>query len=136
MSLQGAIEWVQDQALTVSGVGAAPDNPDLLAGSSTLFVIAYPASGEIIIRAAGFGHDLDTIRVLILTYRADLNQAMQRLEGFPHSIARKVQADLTLGGNVATFENMNYQFIVTEWNSIQVVGYQLDINRVKALTTH
>ena len=134
-SLQGAIEWVQDQAITLTGVGAAPDNPEELAGMPILFVVAYPASGEIGTAAANWGRDFDNIRVLILTYRNDLGEAMRRLEGFPHSLARKVQADLTFGANVSTFENMTYQFVTMDWNGVPVVGYQLDINRVKTLTT-
>jgi hypothetical protein len=135
MSLQGAVEWVQDQALTISGVGSAPDNPSELAGMSTLFVVTFPVEGEIGSSAANWGRDYDNIQVMILTSRGDLNEAMQRLEGFPHNLARKIQADLTMGTNVSQFENMSYRFTATQWNGVECVGYILTINRVKQLTT-
>lgn len=136
MSLQAAIEWIQDQALTISGVGAAPDNPTDTAFSSKLFVIAYPSGGEISTASAGWGRDFDNITVQILTQRGELKEAMQRLEGFPHNLARKIQADVSLGGNVSTFENMTYQFVTLTFGGVEHVGYVLTLNRVKTLTTH
>lgn len=135
MSLQDAIEWVQEQALDITGVGAAPDNPSELAGSSTLFIVTYPASGEISCASSGWGRDFDNIQVLILTGRGDLSEAMQRLEGWPHALARKIQADPTFNTTVATFENITYQFTETKWGGVDVVGYVMTINRVKTLTT-
>ena len=136
MSLQGAIEWIQDQALTISGVGAAPDNLSELAGSSLLFCVVYPASGEITRASANWGRDFDNIQVMILTARQDLSEAMQRLEGFPHNLAHKINADETMGTNVSTFENITYQFTATQWNGVDFSGYVMTINRVKQLTTH
>jgi hypothetical protein len=135
MSLQGAIEWIQDQALTLTGVGSAPDNPAESASSSTLFVVTFPASGEIGIDSANMGRDYDDIQVMILTGRNDLNEAMQRLEGFPHNLARLIQANQTMNNNVSTFQNMTYRFTETQWSGVTVVGFILTINRVKTLTT-
>lgn len=135
MSLQGAIEWIQDQALTLSGMGAAPDNLSELAGSSLMFCLVYPASGEITTAAANWGRDFDNIVCLILTGRTDLNEAMQRLEGYPHNLATLIKKDVTLGANVSTFENMTYQFTNTDVNGVACVGYSLTVNRVKTLTT-
>ena len=136
MSLQGAIEWIQDQALTISGVGSAPDNLSELAGSSLLFVVVYPASGEITRAGAGWGRDFDNIQIMILTPRQDLSESMMRLEGYPHNLAHKINGDETMGANVSTFENITYQFISDQWNGIDVIGYSMTVNRVKTLTTH
>lgn len=135
MSLQGAIEWIQDQALTITGIEAAPDNPTELASWVNVFTVAYPESGEIGTNSANWGRDLDNIRVMILTIRPNLEEAFQRLEGHPHALARKIQADLTLGGNVTTYRDMSYRFVATDWSGVPVIGYYLDVNDVKALTT-
>ena len=135
MSLQGAIEWIQDQALSISGVGYAPDNLSDLS-PTTLWVMVYPGSGEVRSASAGWGYDLDNIEARIYTIRGDLNEAMQRLEGYPHNLARKIQADLTLGSNVATYDGrIQYQFFADVWNDVPVIGYRLTINGVKSLTT-
>mgnify|MGYP001071418624 CR=1 FL=1 len=136
MSLQGAIEWIQDQALTISGVGAAPDNPTELASEVLLWVTAYPSGGEILAAASGWGYDLDTIKIQILTPRGDLKESMQRLEGFPHNLARLIQADTTLGGNVTTYDSITYEFVPIPWSGLDFIGYRMTINRVKTLTTH
>jgi hypothetical protein len=137
MSLQGAITWITAQALTVTGVGAAPDYPTEGAGGVNLWVIAYPAAGEIGTISAGMGKDLDTIQIQILTYRGNsLKEAMYRLTGFPHAIARKIQADPTMNGNVSTYRDMTYNFVASEWGGVPVVGYALNINQVKTNTTY
>ena len=137
MSLQGAIEWIQDQALTISGVGAAPDNPTELASEVLLWVTTYPSGGEILAAASGWGYDLDTIKIQILTPRGNLSESMQRLEGFPHNLARLIQADTTMGANVTTYEGtITYQFVTVDWGGIICIGYEMTINRVKTLTTH
>ena len=136
MSLQGAIEWIQDQALTISGVGAAPDNPTELASEVLLWVVTYPSSGEIQTAASGWGRDFDNIKVQILTPRGDLSESMQRLEGYPHNLARLIQADPTMNSNVSTYENMTYQFVTVDWGGLLCIGYEMTINRVKTLTTH
>ena len=136
MSLQGAIEWIQDQALTISGVGAAPDNATELASEVLMWVVSFPASGEITTAAYGWGRDFDNIKVQILTQRSDLSEAMKRLEGFPHNLARLIQADTTFGGNAETYESIAYQFVTMDWGGVICIGYEMTINRVKTLTTH
>jgi hypothetical protein len=135
VSLQAAISWVQYQVLTVPGIGAAPDYPTDTAGA-TLWVYAYPAAGEMTSAAANWGKDFDTIQLQILTTRSDLNEAFRRLSGIPQAIARKIQADPSLGGNVSTYESITYTFNVPQWAGENVIGYTLNINRVKTLTTH
>jgi len=135
MSLQGAIEWVMDQALTLTNIQAAPDNLDDLSGVS-MWALAYPSGGTIQGSAYNWGYDLDNITVQILTFRNPLNEAMMRLEGYPHNLARLIQADVTMSANVNTFENITYQFISIDWGGIACVGYEMTINAVKTLTTH
>lgn len=135
MSLQGAIEWIQDQVATVNSTANAPDNPTDLANSTNMWVIVYPQSGELISNSANFGHDLDTVRIDILTPRGELNEAMQRLEGYPHNIARKIQADPTFGGNAQTYAGITYAFLATEWAGVPVVGYALTVTGIKNLST-
>jgi hypothetical protein len=135
MTLQGAIEWIQDQALTLSGVGYAPDNPTDQ-NPTNIWVMAYPESGEIISAAAGWGYDLNNIAVRIYTGRGDLGESMYRLEGYPHNLARLIQADPTLGGNAATYGDMSYRWFADTWGSVPVIGYQLNVNNVKILTTY
>jgi hypothetical protein len=69
-------------------------------------------------------------------YLQPLNEAMMRLEGYPHNLARLIQADVTMSANVNTFENITYQFISIDWGGIACVGYEMTINAVKTLTTH
>lgn len=135
MSLQGAIEWIQDQALSLTGVGYAPDN--LTDASSTnIWVMVYPGSGDIVSNSANWGYDLDNIEIRIYTPRGDLGESMYRLEGYPHNLARKIQADRTLGGNVSTYDDrMAYRFFADTWAGVDVIGYQLTINGVKTLTS-
>jgi hypothetical protein len=135
MSLQGAIEWIQTKALTLTNIQAAPDNPEDVSGLTT-WVVTYPSSGTVHGSAYNWGYDLDNITVQILTVRNPLSEAMKRLEGYPHNLARLIQADVTMNGNVTTFENITYQFITLDWSGIQCVGYALTVNNVKTLTTH
>jgi len=135
MSLQGAVEWIQDQVLSISGIGYAPDNMTDL-NPTNIWVMVYPVSGEIGTDSANWGRDYDDIAILVYTPRADLGESMYRLEGFPHNIARKIQADLTMGGNVATYENMTYIFFTEQFGGVDCIGYRLLVNRVKTLTTH
>lgn len=135
MTLQAAIEWIQDQSLTLTGVGYAPDNLSDL-NPTNIWIMAYPGSGEIVSNSADWGYDLDTIEIRIYTIRGELNEAMQRLEGFPHNLARKIQADLTMGGAVLTYDGrIIYRFFADTWGDVPVVGYQLTVNGVKTLTT-
>lgn len=137
MTLQGAIEWIQDQVATVNSTANNPDNPADTANSTNMWIIAYPAGGEITSTSDSFGIDLDTIRIQVLTPRGDsLSEAMQHLEGYPHNIARKIQADPTMNGQVETFGGITYTFIAAEWSGVPTVGYSMDITGVKTLTSY
>lgn len=136
MTLQASIEWIMGQARTVNTTAQITDNPSDLANSTSMWIVAYPAAGEFVSRSAGFGYDLDTVRIDIFTARgSDLNETMQRLEGYPHNIAHKIQADPTMGGNCETYGAITYQYAASEWSGVQIVGYVLTVTGIKTLAT-
>lgn len=131
-AIDSAIAWLQTGVSALSGIDHAPPTVSDTA-SNRVWVYTYLSGGEYTTVAAGDGRDFHTLRVEIMTYRGNLVDAVKRLQGLPQAVARLVQADPTMGGNVSTYGTMVYNFTAVEWAGQAAVGYIITIDRIKTV---
>lgn len=129
-SLFGAIQWIQDQMLTVSGIKSAPDYPS---GGHLPIVIAHLGEGTI----TG-GNPLGASKELV-NIVAELHVsigggdagAFKTLETLHPLIKGKLLADYTLGGNVSTYESITYVTGRGNLEGVDVISRIYTLNNVK-----
>lgn len=131
MSIQDAIDWVQEEIAAITGMGAAPPLPDALAASYSVSSIAYAYRGTLSMDDSTTKRALHTIRIEVTTPMDVLVDAFRRLDtvGLPEAVTDALLADATLGGTVDTYGDITYQFFDSQKQNR--IGYVIYINDVK-----
>ena len=138
MDITAAIHYVQDLALSVKGVRAAPDEPPDTLGAD-VEVITFEASGELETdKPLDWGPQHGVIRSELHVLRGDLPQTIQRALAFREPFLRKILNDPNLGGTVMIVNKVTWTFGPMSWgtaNPAATVGYRFDIDVDLELTT-
>lgn len=130
MALQDAIERIQDLALGLSGVRAAPDDPANKIAYGPM-VITYARNGTF----EGNSENWTTGRHVIysefhLPYQGDLARGVAKMRGYIESFADAILGDVTLNDTVQAVTSFDYDFMVWTWPTTpqtQTLGYQFMI---------
>ena len=130
-SLFGAIQWIQDEMLEISGIKAAPDYPQ----SGLLpIVITHLGEGQIIP-----GNPLGACKEMVsIIAELHISQsgagdagAFKTLETLHPLIKAKLIADYTLGSNVSTYESISYVTGRGNLDGVDVISRIYTLNNVK-----
>lgn len=134
--LQNAIEAIQDAALTVSGIRAAPDYaPNNM--SHYPFVVAYPDSGVYTgDTGAGTIRGIHNVKVELHVSANDMPQALKQIDKYVEAIPKKIMDDPTLSGTVSTIggddvEPIVYQYAAFEYAGVKTIGIEFTIQNIK-----
>ena len=130
-SLFGAIQWIQDEMLEISGIKSAPDYPQ-----SGLLPIVITHLGEGVMT---FGNPLGQSKELasivcelhISASGAGDSGAFKTLETLHPLIKAKFAADYTLGTNVSTYESISYVTGRGNLDGVDVISRIYTLNNVK-----
>ena len=130
-SLFGAIQWIQDEMLEISGIKSAPDYPQ-----SGLLPIVITHLGEGVMT---FGNPLGQSKELVsIVCELHISQsgagdagAFKTLETLHPLIKAKFAADHTLGSNVSTYGNITYVTGRGNLDGVDVISRIYTLNEVK-----
>jgi hypothetical protein len=127
-TLEEVVAGIQTIALTVTGISQAPASvPSNISGLPT--VVTYPASGSFGGNSAGWGTELHVIAIDLLVSGADVAQVYKLGLSLLGPLFRALEKDVTLGGNVQTYDNLTYSF------DKAAIVWTIKINGVKLLPT-
>ncbi|MBT7070744.1 MAG: hypothetical protein HN975_07640 [Anaerolineae bacterium] len=129
MTLQAAVEQVQDLMGAVSGVKSAPDYPPENINEYP-FVVAYMGGGEIVFDTPSAYKGLHTIIIELHIARKDLPNDIEIAAPYVDSIPAALMADATLAGTVNLFDNITYEFTEMLWDAVETIGFRFSINGV------
>lgn len=114
----------------VSGVRAAPDYPpDQM--SEYPFAVTMARAGRFDFGVAGESKGLHDLVVQLHIARKDLPVDVQAAMGYSDSVPLAIMGDVTLGGNVSTFQRISYEFGEMEYAGVQTVGFRWVIEGCK-----
>jgi hypothetical protein len=131
-SLFGAIQWIQDEMLEISGIKAAPDYPS----PSAILPVVITHLGEGVMT---FGNPLGQSKELVsIVCELHISQsgagdagAFKTLETLHPLIKAKFAADHTLGSNVSTYESISYVTGRGNLDGVDVISRIYTLNNVK-----
>ena len=128
MSLQAAIEAIQDKILAISGIKAASDYPPENVNQFP-FAVTYAASGTFNIATYGRRKGLHTIHCEVHFARANLPTAIELAMPYLESIPNALLADPKLNSTVDTINALRYSFGVLDWGGMKEahIGFRLEI---------
>ncbi len=124
--LGDAIEWIQGQIRTISGIRAAPNEPpnDM---NAYPYVVAYEGPGEFWYGdPAGQYKGLHQVIIELHVARKDLPRDVTKLRTYFEPVAEKIMADPTWGGTIDTIQApINHSGLVAlGWNDkTPTIGY-------------
>lgn len=127
MSLSGSITRLQALALLVSGIKAAPAKPPEGAGQFP-FAVAYPRSGPVEFKSAGWAEMMHTVYVEFHVSRSILPLAVNQAIGFVEAYPTLLLADPTLNGNCASLNAVRYTFGRLEWGGLETLGVRFEVD--------
>lgn len=130
-SIFGAIQWIQDQMLAINGIKSAPDYPS---SGHLPIVITHLGQGTITAgNPLGSSKELASIvaELHISASGSGEAAAFATLETLHPLIKAKLIADYTLGGNVATYENITYVTGKGTIDGVDVISRIYTLNNVK-----
>ncbi len=135
-TLQSAIDEIQAQIRTLSGIRAAPDEPpDQI--SAYPFVVAYASSGEWRFQTPETKVGLHDIVVELHVARKDLPRDVQNAMSYSDSIPNAIMLALKDGtfSAIETFERITYEFVSLGWGGVDTIGFRFTVVGVKLSST-
>lgn len=136
-TVQGAIEAIQDIALTVTGIRSAPDYaPDKLPALPA--VVTYPARGNVTSMGGNSSQDFHTIYCEVHVQRKDLARDIKTLVPFIDSFRNELAGAPTLNDAVTTINYpITYEILEREFgsgNKTLVLRFIVEIKQLNVLT--
>lgn len=135
MGLQAAIEWVQDQALSLPGIrqGAAPDYMEEKAAKFP-FWATWAGEGAWNSESEGMTKGLLSIRVELHVERKHLPSAVKEAMKYVEAFPKLILADATLGGTVSTSGEIQFSGLVPlGYAGVETIGFRWTIRDVKII---
>jgi hypothetical protein len=127
MTIEAAIQDLQDKLLSLSGMKSAPDSPPEGAGAFP-FAVTYERTGTLTLNSYGWSTDIVTLWCEIHVSRAILPRAVEQAMSFRDPLLKLIIADPTLGDTVSTVLELRRVFGRLEWGGIETVGYRFEID--------
>lgn len=133
MTMLGAIQWVQDEMLEITGIKSAPDYPQ---SGIMPIVITHLDSGTITPGdPLGQTKEISVIIVeLHISESGGLLEAFTTLETLHPLIKDKLKVDWTLGGNIDTYLNITYSTVRDTFDGVPTLTRQYLINDCKLIS--
>ena len=129
-TLKGAIEEIQDEVGSVSGIRKAPDQPPEKL-THFPYAIAYPDTGFVQQQSEGFRTHLHDIVVEIHVARKDLPRDIKAVIGYVETIPAEIWGNLGNYTNIQTIGNISYEFTTFEYAGIETIGWRFTLEGVK-----
>lgn len=136
MTIQGAVSAIAAKILTVSGVGAAPSNPQENI-NERVFVLTYLMTNTVEISETGTKQNLANIAADLLTPLVNLEQATSTLTALIDPIATALIEEMTSGGDafggaIDTFSILQVEFIpFYPYGGVECIAYRFTLQDVK-----
>lgn len=131
-TLQAAIDEIQAQVATVSGIRAAPDEPPE-AINAFPFAVCYASSGRYSIGPPDVMHGMHSIILEVHVARVDLARDVGRAMGYAKSIPNRVFYALKAGTLPAleTIGAIRYEFGAMMYAGQKTLGFRFTLENVK-----
>lgn len=127
-SLQAAIAEVQDLIGDITGIAAAPENPNDAPSGQWPLSIAFPRGGSFEGGGAAQVVGYHTIVVQLHYARTDLARAYAAIVPYLEEIAAVVLDDPTLAATVTTVTAFRHSFGGMIYAAIDTIGWQFEID--------
>lgn len=123
----GAVQAIQDVAITVTGIKQAPDYPPEQINEFP-FALCYPGSGSFGDGPAGSRLGLHTIILEIHTARGQLPYAVAAVIGYGDAVTAALLSDRTLARAVDCINGpITYTFGPLGWGGQDTIGWRFSI---------
>ena len=129
MDVTSAVEYIQDLALTITGIRTAPDEPP---GSIAQWpaLITYERNGSVRLDAmhsGTWGAQHGTIVSELHVPRKDLPRDVRTVMSYRESFLRKLQNDPGLGTTAMIVREVRWLIGPMNWGEMETVGYRFEI---------
>lgn len=117
---------LQEKALSISGIRAAPDNPPE-AVNALPFAVSYPSVGRLETQSAGWGKLFITIFTELHFSRQLLNKGVEQALPYAESFSAKLMADPGLSSSVEEVAGIKVSFGKLEWGGLETIGWRFEV---------
>ena len=134
MDITAAIEYVVGLWRQIPGVRLAPDEPTDTAPAFP-YCITYEANGEVEMdNNYAWGPQLGLIRSELHVERVTLAKAIAQALPYRNQFLRKIFNDPNLGGTVMIVQTVRWRFEPSNYNGVDTIRYQFDLNVILELS--
>jgi hypothetical protein len=136
MTIQGAVTAIAAKIATVTGVGAAPSNPQENI-NERVFALVYCMSNTVEISEIGTKQNLANIAADVLTPLTNLEQATSTLTALIDPISTAMIEEMSSGGDafggaIDTFSFLLVEFIpFYPYSGVDCIAYRFTLQNVK-----
>ena len=124
MTIPAIVAAIQDVALTVAGIRAAPDvPPEQLAESGNVLAVCYPGEGEMTLLTAGRQKGNHTLHLSVFTAQRNMAADWARVIALGDAVATALLANSTLAGSALQIERVRYTFGSVDWAGHPMFGW-------------
>jgi hypothetical protein len=135
-TLQGAVSAIAAKVLTITGVGAAPSNPQENI-NERIFALTYLMTNAVEISEIGTKQNLATIAVDLITPLTNLEQDTAALMALIDPIDTALIEEMSTGGDafsgtIDTFSSLMVEFLpFYPYSGVNCIGYRFTLQDVK-----